>query len=599
MSIETIFTSFNDIKNKLIRLVPIIYSASDRIKPISEISEWQELVARPEQILIDGKPLLVATLFGPTGAGKSAIFNLITGLKVPSGMIERPTTYNCGVAIPNEFENNIEIDNIFPGWKCKFLTSIDQLSNKNIEQSSLFYTFYHLPSLAQEIRLIIADVPDFNSLEIKNWDKAKQMCSRAEIVLFVVYPEAYMDEKVIEHLKHCCNYSGHLAYIFTKTSKNEAFSYWNHLTERVRSSFQNRRNDGKTLSEFLANSNCYYSDRKIDEERLNWEDIKPLNKGVPPFLSLLLKNDAANILLSKLKEVSAKSITFIYNLCDEAEKLKIEYVNKIKNIDDSIYEIAKIIAQSQFPVGRMIEIIIETANESRPQIVQKITLPISITSKGVIKSFKFIKSHIKKSRRELRDYNELDKERLEDAISLLKDKFRIYLPINEDKYRNIREDFRQKSIPKIPYEWENFVRRKIRIWAKENKWKSIVMGSFSDISIFIGGSVMVLDLFITGGTGSLLFSGVVGHHLGLIGAISAGAVMPSLVMKLFEEIQLRQELIEADKEWQEQRAKVLFNHLRTNFAEPLILENLEKKAKELSSANIDECRKLCDKLNAY
>lgn len=100
-------------------------------RALDALPGWRELKGRPLVWASKGeKPWLVATLFGPTGAGKSTVFSLLTGLQVPAGNVIRPVTFNPIVAIPQSLSLPHRIAGLFPFKKLSPLDDFEKLMDK-------------------------------------------------------------------------------------------------------------------------------------------------------------------------------------------------------------------------------------------------------------------------------------------------------------------------------------------------------------------------------------------------------------------------------------------------------------------------------------
>lgn len=64
---------------------------------------------------LGGREVLVATLYGPTGAGKSTLFRLLTGIPVPAGDEVRPVSYASALAVPSPLANKEALCTILSG----------------------------------------------------------------------------------------------------------------------------------------------------------------------------------------------------------------------------------------------------------------------------------------------------------------------------------------------------------------------------------------------------------------------------------------------------------------------------------------------------
>jgi hypothetical protein len=126
---------------------------------------------------------------------------------VPSGHVLRPMTSRLRDGGPPTLDDPERLVRLFPGFALK---PLDTWTNCAVraEDNRLLYIAYADQSPAQSLPLILVDVPDFNTVEQANWDKADRMLDRAEVVVFVVFGDAYKDDRVVSELGRCCRKAG-------------------------------------------------------------------------------------------------------------------------------------------------------------------------------------------------------------------------------------------------------------------------------------------------------------------------------------------------------------------------------------------------------
>ncbi|NLF40228.1 hypothetical protein GX586_12340 [bacterium] len=611
MDISSVFRRYRAHVRTLCAHIPALHEALGGREPLDSLPGWRELVSRPAEIIeVDGNPLLVATLFGPSGAGKSTVFRLLTGIDVPAGEVPRPRSYSCGVAVPARAAGQVKLEQVFPGWHCIPLSSPDQLGDPAAPDDTLYYAPFQARREAEGAWLLLADVPDFNTVEKRNWAKAERMAARAEIVVFMSHPEGYIEAVVVDHLLRCCRHAGHLAYVMTKTNAGDARARWDDLLRRAHGGlpgFDEMRSDGRTLAQFLAGADAYCSPRS---EAPRLEDIQPLRQDAPPFPSLLLGADGTRILLANLVEVTRTGVASCAYVCTRAAAARDRLSERTGRIGALLDQCALVIAGAEFPAGRMLELIIETARHSRPAWLRCIAAPVSFIARGVVVAVKHARTALRKLkggelRDELRPREDLERQRLGQAVEALATALRAEFEdeiaagmLVQSRCRSFAEQFIAMPVPPIHDDWETFVRTKIAGWAHAHPWRNSVLGSLTDVLALIGGGAIVLDLFVGMGGGALAFSGVAGK-LGIVGAAGAGCFVASVLLKLFEELGLRDTLLEIDEAWRRQRALDMRGHLEAGFARPLILGEYERMAAALAAAPLDECRAACASLESY
>jgi hypothetical protein len=601
---QNVFARFRAGVQRLQALVPELHAAVDGAQPLGELPGWQALCGKPAQFpLFEGKPCLVATLFGPTGGGKSTVFRGLTGIDVPAGNVTRPVTHACAAAIPAACAVELDIDGLFPAFTVSPLESAGQLSDRDAPDNALYWMQYSAGA-RDNVWLVLVDVPDMNSVDRFNWERAERMLVRAEIVVLVVYPESYVDDRLVEYLQRCCADAGMLAYVHTKTSREDALVRWDDLLQRVSRdlpAFQACRRDGRSLAEFLAQSPVYYSER-LDTEAA--PALLPLNEETPAFNDLLKGRDAAQILMGNLREVTSQGVRSCQELCGRARVRSEELGRLIAGVDKQIDEYARRIAGSEFVAGQLLELVLECVEESRPTVVRYALWPIRWLTRQCRNLVSLTRATInalrgRESRPALRRREDLEAERLAAAAESLVDLWREntrhtdVVDMSMAACRHVLDVFGNLPPPAVKDEWEHAVRAHIRDWIARNFWATTVAGSFTDVLAVIGGTAVVVDLCLTGGTGTL-FGGVLTTKLGIVGAAGTGVGVPALVYKLLEGFGLKRVTDQADERWRAQRTGELAVHLRAHLAQPLFMARYEKNLAALNAPGDDEDSTLID-----
>ncbi|WP_152555193.1 P-loop NTPase family protein [Desulfonatronum thiodismutans] len=591
---KTEFPSFTQQQlNRLLEYVPRLHRALGRDDAdLSELPGWSELVGRPGRIIThEGRICLVCVLFGPSGAGKSTIFRLLTGIPVPAGETRRPMTFNCAAAVPEPLRGVLDLDELFPGFRMHPLTELDVLRDGQRPATDLFFQFYQdqePKQVAESAWLILVDVPDFNTVEQANRTRAEAMLGRAETVIFTVYPEAYKDAAVMEQLRAAAGRAGHLVYLITKLSAPKeaeaARIIWEDVLQHVRDApeFQTPRGDGRRIGEFLEQANVYYAPRDVSPRM---KDIRPLNPDAPDFWSLIKGRDAVEVYWSNLLEVLDQGLSAAQGLAREAAATREELRRRLETSDQRIIEVSERIAGSQFPAGELVELIIDVVKESRPGWLRMITLPVSQAA-GMLLSVRSLFKRFRKTERRavLRDRRQLERRRLEEAVDVLLETWRRDFSTEADLFsaRRCREaarHFQEQEPPPVRDDWKEALRADVRDWSKQHPWYGSLVGTLSEMLVLLGGAALVLDLAVSGG-----IFGAVGQ-LGVAGAAGAGSLGVGTVLKMFEELKLKDILEKADAKWRAQRRDELEAHLREHLAKPLFAHGWQERISALDEAD--------------
>jgi energy-coupling factor transporter ATP-binding protein EcfA2 len=562
---------------------------------------WRELKARPLIWRDSGEsPWLVATLFGPTGAGKSTVFRLLTGLMVPAGNTVRPVTFNPLVAFPENSGAAEVAPELFPFHELSEISDLDLLKDKTVSREILFYTSYRQLNDETKLGLVLADVPDFDTIYQKNWEKAEDMLRRAEVVLFTIYPAAYMDHIVVSNLQKCCLHAGKLALLFNKVeSREQAEIIWQDLIQKVSSAEefatfqQNFRSNGSPLFEFLKQADVYFS---LQSPNPSLAEIRPLTHSAPDFCSLLTGLDGARILLSSLKEDTRKGIATCLKLCDQAEDQIIALERQVTIAEKHLKNAASIVVGTVAPMGKISELILQSAQEYRPQWIKLVGVPLSFITELISKSTSSLKRYFQGS---VKPIDELEQDRLSQILDELFTAWRADLPeanLSMETLQRARENFKSHNQAPPSSDWESVVKQSAKEWALKNPWKTKVLGSINDLLLSLGGAAAGVDLLLTGAQ-TTLWSGVVLGKLGLVGAAGAGSAVAGAFLRFFEKLGLRKTLEIADASWRKHRSEEISNHIRKNLAEPLFLAKWEQDLAKLKQTPLSDYRGSCDRLD--
>lgn len=606
------FGSYAEAVECLLRNFPGVYQLLHPGQHAKGVEGWQAMLQRFEAFQAQGRqPVLVATLYGPTGAGKSTLFRLLTGVDVPAGDIVRPMSYACAVAVPQTWAAEDRLQQVFPRFQLEELTDPQQLRKPDERTDRLFHLAYPAQN-GDELPLVLADVPDFDSVERQNWAKAEYMLQRAEVVVFLVYGEGYANEAVVKELARGCRIAARLAYLFTKTpSQDHARKKWEHLLETLEKGqsahaeiFREKRSDGRTLLEFLKQSPVYFSPRREAPVLPALEDVQPIYPETAPLTSLLRGLDAENLLLAGLLEPTGRVVQACRRELGTV-RLRIEELKKrLEQAEKVVEDVAGRIAGSEFPISEMMKIVLTEARKGQSWLVKGITFPfrwIRGMVGGVIQSGKNLINMMRGAgtlHEEVLTRHQLEQRRLGEGVEYLINRwrgdFRLVDPhfLEQNRIAGVRAEFQTVPVPEPSQDWESHVRREVKVWAKEHPWLCDLLPSVGDMLAVVGGTVLVVDLFTTGG---LFGTHIVAGSLGVAGAAAGGGAAVGIFLQWVQKWQLQKVMEEADRRWREQRTRELGSHLRCHFYQKMfhpwfhLLQMLEK-------APVAECNKACAEL---
>lgn len=560
------------------------------------LSGWKALKTRYSSFQMRGKdPVLIATLYGPSGAGKSTLFKLLTGVEVPAGGAVRPCSMACAAAVPESIDDPQKLAALFPDHISEKMVSQSQIRQTDGPDRLLFATY--ASDKKHPIQLVLVDVPDFNTVEKTNWDKAEKMLERAEVVIFMVYDNAYSDEKVIQELSRCCKKSAKMAYMLTMTNADAAKQIWQDLLQKVPvkfAEFQEQRADGKTLHQFLSESPVYYSPRS---ERPSLENVYPLHESTPLLQSLLHGFDAEKTIISGLREPALQTVISCKSFMENAELDLVGMQEQDRAMQADLLLHAKAVAFSEFPAGRLVQIVLEEAKQRRPWYLRFITKGFEIPGVMFKKGQKLIDWLRGKNEDgpSLFNRDDLEKKRMHGAIEHMGNQWRGNYPdlsgvegiLSSTNCENARNAFMKVKIPEAGLNWEVQVRKDLAQWAEENKWKCAMLATIPELAMTGGIALLMVDLCTVGGGFSFVLA-----NLGLLGAAGGVGAAVGVGIKFLEDYHLNTVAENAQNKWKNQRTEELLNHLDEKWA-AVLLQSWRLKLKTLIDAPIPKFKQIC------
>lgn len=540
----------------------------------TSVDGWADLHARFDSNNRLKSPVMVATLYGPSGSGKSTIFKNLTGIEVPAGGAIRPCSMACAAAVPEALCSNLVVGDLFPMHEPLPLESPAQIRTPSTPSQILFASYVNQTNAP--VDLVLVDVPDFNTVETTNWDKAEKILERSQVVIFIVYDNGYSDEKVVRELMRCCSKSAYLAYVLTMAEKENAIQIWKDLHTKVASRFEGfsqKRSDGKSLAQFLEQSPVYYSPR-TNTPKLT--DVKPLIDGMPPFESLLRGLQAEAIILSGLMEPARQAVQSSERVLEKFQtELAANELREKKFLRD-LSDCASKVACHEFPTPRLVEIILEESRRRRAWWLKVVTKPLEFPGIAWRNSGKKILDWFKPGSSEsahIVDRETLERQRIQESIEWMENRWRGDNPamagtegeLSASCCSNARAVFQQANWPPAGLDWEKEARSELEKWASENRMKCALLATIPEVAMGSGMLVLVADLCTTGGAFTSILA-----NLGMGGVIGGALTSIGLGAKFLEEYHLKAVVNQAQERWNEQRASELRWHLTRNWMVALL-----------------------------
>ena len=155
-----------DLDRRLTALAEAVELAAGRLDG-ARVEAAQSVVRRAGQRLGLGVEATVVALAGPTGAGKSTLFNALTGSELASAGRRRPTTSKSTAAV----------------WGGGGDALLDWLEVPRR---------YHVGA-GELSGLLLLDLPDFDSVETSHRLEVERLIELVDLVVWVVDPQKYAD----------------------------------------------------------------------------------------------------------------------------------------------------------------------------------------------------------------------------------------------------------------------------------------------------------------------------------------------------------------------------------------------------------------------
>src|SRR3954468_13542679 len=156
---------------RLHALAEAVRLADGRLDP-EAVGPPRAVVARAGERLGLGLDATVVALAGPTGAGKSTLFNLLAGRELSRSGVRRPTTATTTAAVAEG------VDDALLDW-------LDVRSR-------------HALDAGAPAGLVLLDLPDFDSIEAAHRAEVDRLVRRVDLLVWVVDPQKYADAALHE-----------------------------------------------------------------------------------------------------------------------------------------------------------------------------------------------------------------------------------------------------------------------------------------------------------------------------------------------------------------------------------------------------------------
>ncbi|MDD3149162.1 MAG: ATP-binding cassette domain-containing protein, partial [Candidatus Riflebacteria bacterium] len=543
------------------------------------------------------RPLIVVAFCGPSGAGKSTVFNMLTGLNVPAGGAVRPMTHVSFAAFPGQIIDMVSADEVFKGFELSRLADIADLKTPGSAAKKLLYTTYKSSDLSDSLWPCLVDIPDFNTTELSNWEKAEEMIKRADSIIFTVYPDAYKDQKTFEILKKVLQVAGNVTWLLTKLDPAESARYATEIHADLikcvqnRPDFQTLRSDGQTLADFLAASAFFYSPFSGSA---TLSDIQPLANSNQDFVTHIFCQKGLEVSLKRQLQSIKSGVSSCETVCLRAYQSHLHLKKVIDSCDELLEKAAQTITGEEFPVFRILELIRHQLEQNRPSFLRRAFQPLLLIGSGLKTALNSIRNAISGFRgidlaSSLRQRDQLERSRLQNETTNLIELWRRKPELTgliTEKCEEATSAVLTAELPPVDSEWEASVNESLKLWQQGNKdlwrWMNIV----DELFILLGTGLVVADFFIDGGVGTM----------GVVAVVGGSSAAGGLLLSLFNNMGLSREVMEAHRSWKTLRRASYKEHLREKLAGPLFLNDFRQKAMGLAPETIESCQQACEQL---
>ena len=185
--------STGDLDRRLAALADAVELADGRLDG-HDVQRARDVVARAGARLGLGVEETVVALAGPTGAGKSTLFNALAGEELTSAGVRRPTTATATAAV----------------WGDGGDALLDWLDVPR----------RHRRPGAGRDGLLLLDLPDFDSVVTTHRDEVDRVIALADLVVWVVDPQKYADGALHErYLRPLAGYADTMLVVLNQADR--------------------------------------------------------------------------------------------------------------------------------------------------------------------------------------------------------------------------------------------------------------------------------------------------------------------------------------------------------------------------------------------
>lgn len=599
-----LLAAFDAELQKLIALLPILHRAVGELAPLDDEPRWRLLRQNADDL--SQRKLPVVTLIGPTASGKSTLFRLLSGVDVPTGGATRPNTHNCAAAVPHGV-SEADLQAIFPAMKVRPLEDPGELRNPQLSRETLFFRAMS-PEAATRGDFLLCDVPDFDTVCLENWEKAKLMLDRSEVIIFVVIKSKYADYQAMVYLARTCARAAHLAYVLTMANRDEAREIHADFFGRKLAAFRLKpedsnedaaqpfaepRGDGRTRVQFLEQADYYFSEEKKEPQL---REIHALAEGAPPLADLLRGRNIARLMLTKRANDIQQGLSLAdATLAAHGERLRDLQRSRAALLEQLEDEKLDMVG-AQLPLGDILQNVVHEAESALPSWMKILNhvanAPLKflrLIGTGIVSIFRKLKElfsnkeNVEPLRRDL-----IERKALRSHADRLADHWRIdhsrVADLSEKSCTAAIRNLERQPVPDPDIEWHGYAAQRARTWVQENHKKAALLLTGRGVIGLLAPLAVTVDLFTLGGLVTIKVS-----TWTAIGGAAGGSLAITALLELIEKFGMERLVQEFQVEWKKQRNRQLRAHLREHFARPLVLDSLDRHIAALTKAPAAEC----------
>ncbi len=193
-----------DLSARMAALARLLELSTGRL-PEAQLVEPRAVLSRAGERLSLPASYTVVALAGPTGCGKSSLFNSLVGFDVSAVGIRRPTTTGAVACV---WDSTHATTDHREGLSREASALLDWLG---IPAGQRFARGSALEAHPDEALtgLVLLDLPDFDSLVQGHQAEAEHLVRRADVVVWVTGPQKYADQVLHEkYLRRAAHWGG-------------------------------------------------------------------------------------------------------------------------------------------------------------------------------------------------------------------------------------------------------------------------------------------------------------------------------------------------------------------------------------------------------